>query len=193
MGHRPPTPDRTSKALPPILLIQTCWVTKDTEAQITYHCGDEDAQPAGCVNNISRHLRVHLPQHFITTFCPTRYDRLSQGLAAPKSITHGPVLKPPGYKKPRTILPTGPIPHPRTLLRVVLWRLDTQPRKRSLSLAFPTDKKRWWQSSSPSRHFSLSRNLRMVEQRTLEKEVHRLVPRIAAAASELKALRDSMA
>jgi len=185
---------------------------------------------------------MHLPQHFIITFCPcgeysyhrdyilrnqrtmdcytghlydvdeasyqkflwlirplntdtVRYERLAQGFPAPRPITHGPVPKPPRYKKPRTSLPSEPIPRPQTLPRVILQRIDTQPRKRSLSPVSPTNRKRRWQTSSPPRHSSLARNLREVEQRTykLEREVHRLAPRILAAASELKALRESVA
>jgi len=232
---------RPRKALPAILLTQTCWITKDTEAQITYHRGDEDSTTCWwCQQHFTtpRHLRVHLPQHFITTFCPcgeysyhsdyilrhqrtmghlydvdeasyqkflrliqplimdlARYERLAQGFPAPRPITHRPVPKPPGYKKPRTLLSSEPIPRPRILPRVVLQRIDTQPCKRSLSPVSPTDRKRRWQSSSPPRHSSLAWNLREVEQRTheLEREVHRLAPRISAAASELKALRESIA
>jgi len=237
--------DPPSKGLPLLLLSQTCWVTKDTEAQIAHHRGDEDGTTCQlCQQHFTtpRRLRVHLPQHFITTFCPcgeysyhrdhilrpqramgcytghlydvdeasypkfptlirplitdpVRYERLSQGFLSPRPITHRPVPTPPSYRKPRTSLLPASIPHPRTLPRVILQRIDIQPRKSSLSPLPSSDRKRRWQSSSPSQHSSLARNLREVEQRTheLEREVHRLAPRISAAASKLRALRESVA
>jgi len=184
--------DPPSKALPTILLTQTRWVTKDTETQIAYHRGDKDGTACHlCQQHFTtpRRLRVHLPQHFITTFCPcgeysyhrdyiirhqrkmgcytghlydvdeasypkflklirplitdpVHYERLSQGFSAPRPITHGPVPKPPRYRIPRTSLLPESIPHPRTLPRVILQRIDTQPCKPSLSSLSSTDRKR---------------------------------------------------
>jgi len=69
-----PTPaSQPSKALPTTLLNQTCWITKATETQIAYHPGDEDGTTCRlCQQHFTtpRRLRVHLPQHFITTFYP---------------------------------------------------------------------------------------------------------------------------
>jgi len=189
-----------------------------------------------------RHLQVHIPQHFITTFCPcgeysyhrdyilchqrtmechpghlydvdklsfptflglikpfisdpVRYERLSQEFPAPHAITQGPCPKPPGFRK-LSSPPTHTVPRPSTLPRVVLQCIEVPQRRRPSSPVSPQpSQKRRWQSSSPNRHSSVARNLREVEQRTheLEREIQRLAPRISAAASELKALRDSVA
>lgn len=73
MGSRDALPTQPSKVLPPALMAKTCWVTKETEAEITYHRGEEDGTTCWLCQQHSttpRRLRVHLPQHFITTFCP---------------------------------------------------------------------------------------------------------------------------
>jgi len=62
-----------SRALPNILHEQTCWITTATEDMIAYHRGDEDNITCRlCQQHFTtpRRLRVHLPQHYITTFCP---------------------------------------------------------------------------------------------------------------------------
>jgi len=59
--------------LPEILLHQTSWITKETEALIIHYRGDEDCTTCRLYQQhftTPRHLRVHLPQHFITNFCP---------------------------------------------------------------------------------------------------------------------------
>jgi len=66
-------PNQPSRALPNILRDQTCWITTETETLIAYHRGDEDSTTCRlCQQHFTtpRRLRVHLPQHFITTFCP---------------------------------------------------------------------------------------------------------------------------
>jgi len=142
------------------------------ETLIQRHRGDEDCTTCRlCQQHFTtpRRLRVHVPQHFITTFCPCGeysyhrdyilrhrrtmdchtghlhdvdetsfptflglikpfisdlvcYERLSQGFPAPRAVTHGPVPKPPGYKKsasppahtvPRP--PAGKSPHQEVL------------------------------------------------------------------------------
>jgi len=209
-------------------MAKTCLVTKETETEITYHRGDEDGTTCWlCQQHFTtpRRLRAHLPQHFITTFCPCgefsyhrdyipRHQRTMncyQGhlydvdeafyhkflrlirplITAPRPITLGPVIKPPGYRRPHTShFSSEPISCPRTLPRVILQRIDTQPRKHS-----HTQPRKHSPSSSSPCHSSLAHNLREVEQRTseLEREVHRLAPWISATASELRALRESVA
>jgi len=138
-----------SATLPEILLNQTSWITTETETLILHHRRDKDCTTCRLSQQhftTPRRLRVHVPQHFITTFCPcgeysyhrdyilrhqrtmnchtehlydvdeasfpkflglikpfisdsVRYKRLSQGFPAPRAITHGPVPKPPGYRK----------------------------------------------------------------------------------------------
>jgi len=62
-----------SATLPEILLNQSSWVTSETEALIQRHRGDEDCTTCRlCQQHFTtpQRLRVHVPQHFITTFCP---------------------------------------------------------------------------------------------------------------------------
>lgn len=187
-------------------------------------------------------LRVHLPQHFITTFCscgefsyhrdyilrhqrtmncyqshlydvdeasyprffrlirplvsdPVRLERLSLGFPAPRPITPGPVIKLPGYKPPPSAShQSSKTPSLfRSFPRVILQRVETNPRKRSLSPARSTDRKRRWLSSSPHRS-TIAKNLREAELRArdLEKKIQRLTPRIAVATSKLQALHESI-
>jgi len=155
-----------------------------------------------------RRLRVHVPQHFITTFCPcgeysyyrdyilrhqrtmnchtghlydtdetsfptflgliklfisdpVHYKRLSQRFPAPRAVTHGPIPNPQDTRSMHPPPPAHTVPRPQTLPRVVLQRIDAQPRKRSPSpVSSSTFQKQQWQSSSPSRHSSIARNLR---------------------------------
>jgi len=63
----------TSATLPEILLTQHSWVAKDTEALIQQNRGDDSCTTCRlCQQHFStpRRLRVHTPQHYITTFCP---------------------------------------------------------------------------------------------------------------------------
>jgi len=60
-------------ALPAILLKKSNWVTDDTEALIQRSRGDDNCTTCRlCQQHFTtpRRLRVHVPQHFITTFCP---------------------------------------------------------------------------------------------------------------------------
>jgi len=60
-------------ALPTILLKQSNWVTDDTESLIRSNRGDDNCTTCRlCQQQFTtpRRLRVHVPQHFITTFCP---------------------------------------------------------------------------------------------------------------------------
>jgi len=69
-------------------------------------------------------------------------EPLSQGFPAPRPITLGPVIKPPGNRKPNTSSHfRESIPRPRTLPHVILQRIETQPRKRSPSTLPPSDRK----------------------------------------------------
>jgi len=234
----------TSAMLLEILRTQSSWVTKDTEMLIQQYREDDNCTTCRlCQQHFTtpRRLRVHVPQHYITTFCPCgeysyhrdyilrqqrtmechaghRYDvdklsfptflglikpfisdpacyeRLSQEFPAPRAITQGPCLKP---SMPRpSPLPAHTVPRPNTVPQVVLQRIEVPQRRRPPSPVSPRpSRKRRWQSLSPNRHSSGARNLREVEQRMheLEREIQRLAPRISAAASELKALRDSVA
>lgn len=88
--------------------------------------------------------------------------------------------------------PAQTIPRPTSLQRVVLQRIEVLRKRRSSSpVSSQLANKRYWHSSSPKRHSTNARNLREVELRIseLETEVQRLTPKVAAAASELKALR----
>jgi len=63
----------TSATLLEILLTRSSWVTQDTEDMIQQNRGDDDCTTCRlCQQNFTtpRRLRVHIPQHFITTFCP---------------------------------------------------------------------------------------------------------------------------
>jgi len=58
--------------LPDILLTQSNWVTKETEEPIKRNRGDDSCTTCRlCQQHFTtpRRLRVHIPQHFITTFC----------------------------------------------------------------------------------------------------------------------------
>jgi len=60
-------------ALPTILLKKSNWVTDDTETLIQNNRGDDNCTTCRlCQQQFTTHrrLRVHVPQHFITTFCP---------------------------------------------------------------------------------------------------------------------------
>jgi len=62
-----------SATLPEILLNQTSWITTETETLILHHRGDDDCTTCRlCQQHFTtpRRLRVHVPQHFIRTFCP---------------------------------------------------------------------------------------------------------------------------
>jgi len=63
----------TSAALPEILLTQHSWVTQDTETLIQQNRGDDNCTTWRlCQQHFTtpRRLRVYIPQHYITTFCP---------------------------------------------------------------------------------------------------------------------------
>jgi len=62
-----------STVLPDILLKKSNWVTEDTGALIKWNRGDDNCTTCRlCQQHFTtpRRLRVHIPQHFITTFCP---------------------------------------------------------------------------------------------------------------------------
>jgi len=130
---------------------------------------------------------------------PNRYERLQQGFPPPRAIKLGPCPPPPGSKRPPKPHPSPPaqtVPRPNTIPKVVLQWIEIPQGRRSLSPVSPRlSCKRRWLSPSPSRHYSSARNLREVELRMceLEREIHRLTPRITAAMSELQALRESVA
>jgi len=68
-----PADELQDTALPNILLKQSNWVTSDTERLIRDGRGDEDCTTCYlCQQHFTtpRRLRVHVPQHYITTFCP---------------------------------------------------------------------------------------------------------------------------
>jgi len=235
--------------LPSILLKKSNWVTDETEALIKASRGDDTCTTCRLFQQqftTHRRLRVHVPQHYITTFCPcgefsyhrdyilrhqrtmacytghlydvdehlfstflniirpcisdsSHYTRLLQGFPSPREITLGPCPAPRGYKKnPKTSSSpsTQTVPHPKTLPRVVLQRIELPQEQFSPSSSPPRPpRKRRWHSLSPIRRHSLgARNLHEVEARIheLEKEIHILTPRITAAASELQALRKSI-
>jgi len=59
--------------LPTILYKKSNWVTDETEALIKDHRGDNNCTTCRlCQQQFTTHrrLRVHIPQHYITTFCP---------------------------------------------------------------------------------------------------------------------------
>jgi len=63
----------TSATLPKILINQSSWVTRDTETMIQQYRGDKYCTTCRlCQQHFTtpRRLRVHVSQHFITTFCP---------------------------------------------------------------------------------------------------------------------------
>jgi len=239
----------SSTVLPDILLKKSNWVTEDTEAFIKRNRGDDNCTTCRlCQQHFTtpRCLRVHIPQHFITTFCfcgeysyhrddilchqrtmechtghlydvdepyfpaflniikpfifdPNRYERLQQGFPPPRAITLGPCPAPPEYKKlskPRPSPHTQTVSRSKTVPKVVLQRIEVPQGRCSPSptSTHPSRKQRWLSPSS-SRHSSCARNLREVEVRIreLERELQRLTPRITAAASELQALRESVA
>jgi len=240
--------DTPPTSLPDILLQRHSWVTQETEEQIQTHCGSDDCTTCRlCQQYFSTHcrLRVHVPQHFITTLCscgefsyhrdyilrhqhtmgchvghlhdvdghnfPTflnlikpfitdlpRLERLKQGFPSPRLITYRLCPRPPKYKKPArppSSPPAQTIPRPTTLPRVVLHRIEVPRKRRSPSpVSSQPSNKRRWHSSSPNQHSTAARNLKEVELRIhdLENEMKRLTPRVAAAASELKALRASV-
>jgi len=65
--------DELQTALPNILLKQSNWVTSDTERRIQEGRGDESCTTCHLCQlhfTTPRRLRVHVPQHYITTFCP---------------------------------------------------------------------------------------------------------------------------
>jgi len=65
--NTPPT------SLPDVLLKQHSWVIQETEDKIQTHRGSDECTTCRlCQQHFSTHrrLRVHIPQHFITTFCP---------------------------------------------------------------------------------------------------------------------------
>jgi len=136
---------------------------------------------------------LNLIRPFITDL--PRFERLKQGFPSPRLITYGPCPKPSKYKGPPVSPPAQTIPCPTSIPRVVLQRIEVPRKRRSPSpiLSQPSTKRRW-QASSPRRHSTPARNLREVELRIhdLEAELQRLPPRVAAAASELKALRASV-
>jgi len=60
-------------ALPAILLKKSNWVTVETETLIKDNRGDDNCTTCRlCQQQFTTHrcLRVHVPQHYITTFCP---------------------------------------------------------------------------------------------------------------------------
>jgi len=64
--------DPTNATLPEILLTQSSWVTKDTETLIQQFRGDDTCTTCRlCQQHFTTHrrLRVHVPQHYTTTFC----------------------------------------------------------------------------------------------------------------------------
>jgi len=59
--------------LPTILYKKSNWVTEETETLIRNHKGDDNCTICRlCQQQFTTHrrLRVHVPQHYITTFCP---------------------------------------------------------------------------------------------------------------------------
>jgi len=65
--------DTPPTSLPDILLKQYSWVAQKTEEQIRSHRGDDNNTTCRlCQQHFStnRRLRVHIPQHLLTTFCP---------------------------------------------------------------------------------------------------------------------------
>jgi len=153
----------------------------------------------GHLYDVDRHnfpTFLNMIKPFITD--PPRLERLKQGFPSLRLITHGPCPRPPQNKKPAK-LPSSPpaqtIPRPTTLPRVILQRIEIPRKQRFPSpVSSQPSTKRCWHSSSPKRHSTTARNLKEVELwiQDLEDEVKRLTPRVAAAASELKALRASV-
>ena len=236
--------------LPAVLYKKSSWVTDETEDLIQAHRGDDTCTTCRlCQQRFTTHRRlwVHIPQHYITTFCPcgefsyhrdyvlrhqrtmacftgylydvdehlfptflnlikpcvtdpTRYARLLQGFPPPREITQGPCPAPRGSKKsskPSSSTLIQTVPRPTTLPRVVLQRTEVPPAPQnspSSSPLRPSRKRRWHSPSPTKRHSMGARNLREVESRMneLEKEIHTLTPRIAAASTELQALRKSV-
>jgi len=63
----------SGRKLPHPLETKSCWTTPATEGGIRKYRGDEDNTVCRlCQQHFTTHrrLRVHLPQHFVTTFCP---------------------------------------------------------------------------------------------------------------------------
>jgi len=62
-----------STVLPDILLKKSNWVTEETEAHIKRNRGDDNCTTCRLCQlhfTTPRRLGVHIPQHYITTFCP---------------------------------------------------------------------------------------------------------------------------
>jgi len=65
--------DAAPTSLPDELLKRTSWSAKLTEGRIMLYRGTEDCTTCKlCQQHFSSHrrLRVHIPQHYLTTFCP---------------------------------------------------------------------------------------------------------------------------
>lgn len=107
------------------------------------------------VDELSYPRFLELIQLFVSD--QTRQVRLSQGFPASREITHGPVTKPPNYRKPSTARQASSSTSlPNSLPCVLLQRVETQssrplPAIRSPSPLPPPICKRLWNSSSPAR------------------------------------------
>jgi len=65
--------DAAPTSLPDMLLQRPSWTTQETENRIKQYRGPDDCTTCRlCQQHFSspRRLRVHIPQHFLTTFCP---------------------------------------------------------------------------------------------------------------------------
>jgi len=65
--------DTPPASLPDVLIRRHRWTTQATEDQIQAHCGSDECTICRlCRQHFSSHrrLRVLVPQHFVTTFCP---------------------------------------------------------------------------------------------------------------------------
>jgi len=65
--------DSVPTSLPDVLLERHSWVAPETEESIRDHRGDDSCTTCRLCqqhSSTNRRLRVHIPQHFLTTFCP---------------------------------------------------------------------------------------------------------------------------
>jgi len=63
----------TPVTLPEVLLTQSCWIMKDTETLIQQNKGDDQCTTCRLCQlhfTTPHRLRVHVSQHYVTTFCP---------------------------------------------------------------------------------------------------------------------------
>jgi len=143
-------------ALPTILLKKSNWVMDETETLIRDNRGDDDCTTCRLCQQqftIHRRLQVHVPQHFVTTFCPCGEFSYHRDYILRHQRTMG-CYTGNLYDVDEHLFPVQTVPHPRTLPQVVLQRIEIPQEQLTLSSSPPRpSRKRRWHSPSPtSRH-----------------------------------------